>query len=246
MARQERMLSARGARALTKPGRHSDVTRGGHGFICSPGMGGNAKWVWAAIRKPRWPRPAKAATVGAGAAIRQRQPQWQDLRVMRCGVPCGQVIPMEQREASEPMAHDARNHGAPDKVDNAPSRPDRGGARLCQGARLAIGRESGGVARSFGLDPAQARQTLPQPPRRDAVPESAGIHRQASRAPKRVGCSLSAGVRDIDGGALRRVAFMAAAAPTPGGGGANDPSAAWSWLSDRSENWLRWRCARRL
>ena len=27
-------------------------------------------------------------------------------------------------------------------------------------------------------------------------------------------------------------AFMAAAAPTPGGGGANDPSAAWNWLSE--------------
>jgi hypothetical protein len=28
------------------------------------------------------------------------------------------------------------------------------------------------------------------------------------------------------------VAFMAAAAPTPGGGGANDPSAPWNWLSE--------------
>src|ERR1700730_6745403 len=75
-----------------------------------------------------------------------------------------------------------------------------------QGARLAIGRESGGVARSFGLDPAQARQTLPQPPRRDAVPESAGIHRQASRAPNCVDCGNGAGVRDTDGRSIGRSA----------------------------------------
>ncbi|TPV98030.1 MAG: hypothetical protein USCAAHI_02547 [Beijerinckiaceae bacterium] len=59
MARRERMLSARGAMAITKPGVILTVagfisifprTDGGHGFISSPGRGGSARWVLAPIR----------------------------------------------------------------------------------------------------------------------------------------------------------------------------------------------------